>query len=31
MGDDPQPTTDLFKYGGKNGYLDLFVAQTSAY
>ena len=27
----PQPTTDLFKYGGKNGYLDLFVAQTSAY
>jgi chitodextrinase len=27
----PQPTTDLFKYGGANGYLDLFVKQSSAY
>ncbi|MEY9864031.1 hypothetical protein ABH935_009685 [Catenulispora sp. GAS73] len=27
----PQPTTDQFKYGGPNGYLDLFVAQSSAY
>ena len=27
----PQPCTDLFTYGGPNGYLDLFVAQTSAY
>ncbi|MEV6792086.1 glycoside hydrolase family 48 protein [Streptomyces sp. NPDC051320] len=26
----PQPTTDLFKYGGTNGYLDLFV-KDSAY
>ena len=26
----PQPCTDLFKYGGKNGYLDLFV-KDSAY
>ncbi|WP_084315871.1 glycoside hydrolase family 48 protein [Actinospica robiniae] len=27
----PQPCTDLFKYGGTNGYLDLFVKQSSAY
>ncbi|MBR7837403.1 fibronectin type III domain-containing protein [Actinospica durhamensis] len=27
----PQPCTDLFKYGGPNGYLDLFVAQSGAY
>jgi chitodextrinase len=27
----PQPTTDLFNYGGPNGYLDLFVGQSSAY
>jgi hypothetical protein len=27
----PQPTTDLLKYGGPNGYLDLFVAQSGAY
>ena len=26
----PQPSTDLFKYGGTNGYLDLFV-KDSAY
>ncbi|MEV5987904.1 glycoside hydrolase family 48 protein [Streptomyces sp. NPDC052051] len=25
----PQPTTDLFKYGGSNGYLDLFVKDSS--
>ncbi|MFF3362205.1 glycoside hydrolase family 48 protein [Streptomyces misionensis] len=25
----PQPTTDLFKYGGTNGYLDLFVKDSS--
>ncbi len=25
----PQPTTDLFKYGGPNGYLDLFVGDSS--
>ncbi|MEU2023883.1 glycoside hydrolase family 48 protein [Streptomyces sp. NPDC016469] len=25
----PQPTTDLFKYGGPNGYLDLFVGDKS--
>ncbi|MFF7340141.1 glycoside hydrolase family 48 protein [Streptomyces sp. NPDC008163] len=25
----PQPTTDLFKYGGANGYLDLFVKDSS--
>ncbi|MFI5750326.1 glycoside hydrolase family 48 protein [Streptomyces sp. NPDC051644] len=25
----PQPTTDLFKYGGPNGYLDLFVGDQS--
>ncbi|MEV6105036.1 glycoside hydrolase family 48 protein [Streptomyces sp. NPDC051940] len=25
----PQPTTDLFKYGGTNGYLDLFVKDAS--
>ncbi|RRQ77544.1 glycoside hydrolase family 48 protein [Streptomyces griseofuscus] len=25
----PQPTTDLFKYGGPNGYLDLFVKDSS--
>ncbi len=27
----PQPTTDLFTYGGPNGYLDLFVKQSGAY
>jgi hypothetical protein len=27
----PQPTTDLLNYGGPNGYLDLFVKQSSAY
>ncbi len=25
----PQPTTDLFEYGGPNGYLDLFVGDAS--
>lgn len=25
----PQPTTDLFNYGGPNGYLDLFVGDAS--
>jgi Glycosyl hydrolase family 48/Cellulose binding domain len=25
----PQPCTDLFKYGGPNGYLDLFVKDSS--
>ena len=25
----PQPTTDLFAYGGPNGYLDLFVKDSS--
>jgi len=25
----PQPSTDLFKYGGPNGYLDLFVKDSS--
>lgn len=25
----PQPTTDLFAYGGPNGYLDLFVGDAS--
>jgi hypothetical protein len=25
----PQPCTDLFKYGGTNGYLDLFVKDSS--
>jgi hypothetical protein len=25
----PQPSTDLFKYGGKNGYLDLFTGDSS--
>lgn len=25
----PQPTTDLFEYGGPNGYLDLFVGDSS--
>ncbi|WP_327371874.1 glycoside hydrolase family 48 protein [Streptomyces sp. NBC_01217] len=25
----PQPTTDLFEYGGPNGYLDLFVGDQS--
>jgi hypothetical protein len=25
----PQPTTDLFTYGGTNGYLDLFVKDSS--
>jgi hypothetical protein len=25
----PQPSTDLFKYGGKNGYLDLFTQDAS--
>ncbi|WP_419998896.1 glycoside hydrolase family 48 protein [Streptomyces boninensis] len=25
----PQPTTDLFNYGGTNGYLDLFVKDSS--
>ncbi|WP_406326626.1 glycoside hydrolase family 48 protein [Streptomyces sp. NBC_00203] len=25
----PQPSTDLFKYGGPNGYLDLFVKDAS--
>ncbi|MFJ4358999.1 glycoside hydrolase family 48 protein [Streptomyces massasporeus] len=25
----PQPTCDAFKYGGKNGYLDLFTADKS--
>ncbi len=24
----PQPTTDLFNYGGKNGYLDLFTGDS---
>ncbi|WP_078901150.1 glycoside hydrolase family 48 protein [Actinacidiphila yeochonensis] len=27
----PQPCTDLMKYGGTNGYLDLFVKQSDAY
>ena len=27
----PQPCTDLMKYGGTNGYLDLFVKQSGAY
>ncbi|WP_051941238.1 glycoside hydrolase family 48 protein [Phaeacidiphilus oryzae] len=27
----PQPCTDLFAYGGPNGYLDLFVAQSGGY
>ncbi|MFD0689309.1 glycoside hydrolase family 48 protein [Actinomadura fibrosa] len=25
----PQPTCDAFKYGGKNGYLDLFIKDSS--
>jgi Glycosyl hydrolase family 48 len=25
----PQPSTDMFKYGGKNGYLDLFTGDSS--